>query len=108
MPRPAELIEDDAGDIDIAVKRLITQDQGRDTPRHAACIDDQYHRCLQEFGEGGVAVAAIQVEDIIKAFVAFDDADIRLRGFSAESGEYFIVTHEIEIEDMARAGAGQA
>ena len=39
MPGSTELIEDDAGNVDIPVECLVAQDQGCDTARHAARID---------------------------------------------------------------------
>ena len=67
VPAAAKVVEDHAGDVDVAVERLIAKDQRRDAARHAARIDHQEHRQVEQLRQGGVAVAAIQREAVIQA-----------------------------------------
>ena len=72
VTRATELVENDAGDANILVERLITQDQRGDAAGHAARIDDQYHGGLQQGGQCRIAVTAVEAQAVIQPLVGFD------------------------------------
>ena len=76
VARAAEVIENHPGNVEVAVERLVAEQQRCDAARHAARIDDQYHRQSQRVRDCGVAVAAIEVEPVVEPLVALDDAHI--------------------------------
>jgi hypothetical protein len=71
----AEAVEDHAGDADIAVEGLVAEDQRRDAARHAARVEHQHHRQVEQARQRGVAVGAFEVESVVEALVALDQAD---------------------------------
>ena len=60
VARAAKIVENDAGDVDVAIERLVTEDQRRDAARHAARVDHQHHRQIEQHGQRGIAVAAVE------------------------------------------------
>ena len=106
VTRAAELIQNYAGDADIAIECLVAEDQRGDAACHAAGVDDQHHRRGQQVGERGVGVRAIEIETVVQSFVAFDEADIRARRACSEGAQDFIAPHEEEVEVVAVAAGG--
>ena len=76
VPAAAKVVEDHAGDADVAVERLVAEDQRRDAARHAAGVDDQDHRQVEHLRHRRVAVAAVEGEAVVEALVALDDRDV--------------------------------
>ena len=99
----AELIQDDAGNSDFTVKGLVAQDQRGDAACHAARIQYQHYRRFCQRGNGGVAVAAIEIKAVVQALVAFDQRNVRLSGIMPDRGEDFRVGHAMEIQVVAGA-----
>ena len=76
VPRAAQLVEDHPRNADRRVKRLVTQNQRRNSACHAARIQHQHHRQAQHFCQRSIAVAAVQRQAIVKPFIAFYDVNI--------------------------------
>ena len=108
VARAAELVEDDSGNADTPVKRLVAEDQWRNAARHAARIDHQHHRRVQQCRQRGVGVAAVQIQPVVQTLVAFDQGDIGPPGATRERGADLVARHQIEIEVVAVAPGGQA
>jgi hypothetical protein len=99
----AEVVEDDPGDADIRVERLVAEDQRRHPARHAARVDHQHHRRAQQLGQRRVAVAAVEIEPVVEPLVALDQADPRA---ACRAGELLLdlaARHHVEIEVVAGA-----
>ena len=101
VTRTAELIQYHAGDPDVPVEGLIAENQRRDAARHAARVDHQHHRRTDERGERGVAVAAFQVEAVVQALVALDEAERRAVHAPRELGADLLRAAQVEVEVMA-------
>ena len=90
----AEAIEDDAGDADVAVEGLVAENQRRDAAGHAAGVEYQDDRQVEQVGQRGVAVGAVERQAVVESLVAFDQTDFgivagtgELRARSPRSGE---------------------
>ena len=59
VARAAQPGQDHAGDADRAVERLIAEDQRRNAAGHAARIEHQHHRQVQQLRQRRIAVAAV-------------------------------------------------
>ena len=70
-------------------------------PRIMPRVDDQDDRQVQEFGQGRVAVAAIQLQAVIQAFVAFHQGDVGFLGMAREQGLNFFAPHQVKIQIAA-------
>ncbi len=104
----AQAVEDDAGDADVPVEGLVAEDQRRDAARHAARVEHQHHRQRQQVGQGGIAVGAVEVEAVVEALVALDQADVGVRAVARELGPDLVIRRQEEIEVAAGAAGGQA
>jgi hypothetical protein len=80
------------------IEGLVAEDQRRDAAGHAARVDDQDHRRVQQAGEGGVAVAAVQVEAVVQALVALDQAHAGAACATREAAQYLVVALQVEIQ----------
>ncbi len=50
----ADLVENDTGNVRRLIKGLIPQQQWRNAPSHAFCVNYQDNRCCQLFGQFGI------------------------------------------------------
>ncbi len=107
VPAAAEVVEDDAGDADVAIERLVAEDQRRDAARHAAGVDDQDDRQRERLGERRVAVAAVEREPVVEPLVALDDRDVRVRRVAQERAAAFALVRQVGIEVAAGAAGGE-
>jgi hypothetical protein len=103
---PAEAVEDHAGDADVAVEGLVAEDQRGDAARHAARIEHQDHRQVEQAGQRRIAVRAVEVESVVEALVAFDQADFGVMAVAGELGLQFAVGREEKVEVVAGAPGG--
>jgi len=78
VPAAANLVQYHPSDTNIWIERLVAKDKRRDSPGHAASINDQNYRRLEQGSKGCIAVAALQVQSVIKPFVAFDNTQFRM------------------------------
>ena len=101
MAAAAEVVEDDAGDANVAVECLITKNQRGHPARHAARVDHQHHRRAEQLGERRVAVAAVEIEAVVQTLVAFDQADARAGRGMRELLHDLVAPHHVEIEVVA-------
>ncbi len=101
VPRSAEVVEDHPGNVDVAVECLIAEDQRRDAARHAARIDHQKHRQVEQLRQGGVAVAAVQREAVVQSLVALDQ--IHFRTVPREGGKDVVALHQVQVQIAASA-----
>ena len=85
VARAAELVQDHAGNPDARVEGLVPQDQRCDAACHAARVEHQHHRQVEQMGQRGVAVAAVQRQAVVQALVALDDADVRSGAMAARN-----------------------
>ena len=108
MPGSAQLVENNPGDPDLGIEGLIAQDQGGDAARHSARINDEHNRGFQQARQGGVAVTAVEVQAVIQSLVALDQADVGVAGMDGEGIQDLIPSHQIEVQVMAIALAGEA
>ena len=99
VPAAAKIVEYHAGDVDVAVECLIAEDQRRDPARHAARIDHQEHRQVEQFGQCGVAVAAIQREAVVQPLVSLDQ--IHFRAVARKGGDDVVALHQVQIKVAA-------
>ena len=106
VPAATKIVEYDPGDVDIAVERLITEDQRCDTSRHAACVDHQHHRQVEQFGQSGIAVAAVQRQTVVQTLVALDQ--IHFLAVLRKSGDDVVVFHQVQIEIATGMSCGLA
>ena len=107
VARAAELVEDHAGDADVRVEGLVAEDQRRDAARHAARVDHQHHRRAEHRRERGVAVAAVEVEPVVEALVALDQAERGALHALRELGAQLVRAAQVGIEVVARPPGGE-
>ncbi len=96
VPAAAKIIENDTGNIDVAVECLVSEDQRGDPARHAARIDHQEHRQVQQFRQGCIAVAAIQCETVVQTLVTLDQ--IHFRAVTREGVDDVVAFHQVQVE----------
>ena len=97
----AQLVEDHAGDSNVAVERLVAEDERRDAAGHAAGVDDQHHRQVEHPGDRGVAVAAVEREPVVEALVALDERDVGAGGVTSETRADLGLAGEVRVEVAA-------
>ena len=102
----AELVEDHAGDVHLRGEGLIAEDQRCDAACHTLGVDDQDHWRVQQGGEGGVAVAAIEVKAIIEPLVALDEAEVGIATVALGGAQDLRPAHGVEIEIVTVATGG--
>ncbi len=107
VARTPELIQDHAGDADVPVERLVAEDERRDTARHPARVDHQHHRCADQRGERGVAVAAVKVESVVQALVALDDAERGTLHAPRDLGADLLRAAQVGVEVVAGPPGGE-
>ncbi len=108
VPAAAQLIEDHAGDPDVAVERLVAEDERRDAARHPAGIDDERHRQAEHARDRGVAVAPVERESVVEPLVALDERDVGTGGMAGEVRADLGRVGQIRIEIAAAAGRSPA
>ena len=101
VPAAAEIVEDHAGDPDVAVERLVAENQRRDAARHAARVDHEHHRQREHSRQRRVAVAAVEREAVVEALVALDERDVGVARVRRERRQDFIRIGEIRVEIAA-------
>ena len=100
MATAAQVVQEHAGDVDVAIECLITQDQRCNPARHAARIDHQKYRKIEHLRERRIAVAAIQRQTIVQPLVALHQ--IHLCKMAGKSGNDIFIGHQIQVEVAAR------
>ena len=79
VPRPGDLVEDDAGDVDVRLELRESLYQRRDRAGHVAGVDHQDDRGAQLAGQVGGAALALDIDAVEEAHVALDHRDDRRR-----------------------------
>ncbi len=103
MSRASQPGQNHAGNPNRPVERLIAEDQRRDTARHAARIEHQHHRQIQQLCQRRVAVVAVEVEAVVQALVALDQTDVGERTVARKLELQLARRGQVEIEVAAAA-----
>ncbi len=102
VPRPRDLVDDDAGDPHRRVEHAIAHQQRRDAARDALGIDHQHHRRADQLGQRRVAVAAFEIDAVVQPLVAFDQRHIDATRPRRDHRRDLRAVLRIEIEVEAR------
>ena len=105
VPAAAQVVQDHAGDLHVAVERLVAEDQRRDAARHPARVDDQDDGQAERLRQRRVAVAAVEREAVVEPLVALDYADVGLGGVPPERAAIFGHVRQVGVEIAAAPAA---
>ena len=105
VARPADLVEDHAGDAHLGIEVPVAENQRRDAAGHAHGIDHQHHRRAQQPRKRGVAVAALGIDAVEQSLVALDHGETGIARLAGEQRADLGLAHGVEVEVEARPPA---
>jgi hypothetical protein len=61
---------------------------------------------MEQFGQGGIAVAAVEIEAIVQTLVAFDQAQVRICSVALIGFDDLVATHQVKVQVATVSSGG--